>query len=360
MNQQYGNQYGNTQNSQFNQGGFQQGVSQQQLDRIHQNSLFNGQETSYNNAQVQRIHAQSMQNGTMANPQVNNYAQQQQGFGGGQTFSNQAFSNQGMSNQQFQQGVSQQQIDRIHQASLFNGQETQYSTPQVQRIHAASMQNGTMANPQVNSYAQQQQGFGGGQTFSNQAYMNQGNTNQGYTQGLSNQQYQQGVTQQQLDRIQQATMQGGTLAQPQLSNFGGQTFTNQGFNTQGMSNQQFQQGVSQQQLDRIHQASLYNGQETQYSSPQVQRIHAQSMQNGTMANPQVNSYAQQQQGTGFGQGLSAQSFGGTAFNQVMSADAGIRDAEGRTDVYPQALYTGRNQYDTVNTNVLNQMVGRQF
>jgi hypothetical protein len=356
MNQQYGNQYYNNNQQQFRQGGFQQGVTQQQLERIHQNSLFNGQESSYGtNPQIQRIHQQSMQNGTMANPSV---SQQQQGYGGqtfttqgynqgvnqaalnqvlsaqgltNQGFSSQGYANQGVLNQVlsaqgltnqgftnqgynqgFQQGVSQQQIDRIHQASLNNGGQ-QPDNQYVERIHQATMQNGTMAQPQLNNYGTA--GFG--------------------------------------------TMMGAGTS------FGGQTFTN---NYQ----QPLQQGVSQQQIERIHQASLFNGRQQQPENAYVERIHQATMQSGTMAQPQLNNY---QTGTSFGtQGfVGGQSFGGqtmglgvnnAAFNQVMSADAGIRDAEGRTDLYAQSLYTGRNQYDTVNANVLNQMTsqmnGRQF
>ncbi|KEO81073.1 hypothetical protein [Tumebacillus flagellatus] len=386
MNTQAFNQGFNNQG--FNQG-FSQGVSQQQLDRIHQNSLYNGQ-SQPDGAYAERIHQATMQNGTMAQPQLNRqggFGGQSTGFGMGMGMSNQGY---GSMSQGLQQGVSQQQLERIHQASLYNG-ASQPDFAGVERIHAASMQNGTMANPSVNNYG------GGAGSF------NQGSSNQGFNQAYSNQAYNQGynqgfsqsVSQQQLDRIHQnslyngqsqpdgayaerihqATMQNGTMAQPQLNSynqggFGGQsTGFGMGMSTQGFGsmNQGLQQGVSQQQIDRIHQNSLYNGQ-SQPDSAYAERIHQASMMSGTMAQPQYN---QSRQGYGGGQSMSGFGMGGAmmssgVFGQVMSADAGMRDAEGRTDVYPQSMYTGRNPYDTVNQSVMNQMtsqmngMGRQF
>lgn len=44
---------------------------------------------------------------------------------------------------------------------------------------------------------------------------------------------------------------------------------------------------------------------------------------------------------------------GGAYRSVMSADAGIQDAEG-PDRYPASMYRG-NQYDAVNQSVINQL-----
>jgi hypothetical protein len=206
------------------------------------------------------------------------------------------------------------QIERIHQNSLFQG-GSQFDNAQLARIQQNTI-SGEEANPL-------RAGFGGGfsNPLSNQAMGG------GYNQG-----------------VQQGFQQG------------------------------YQQGVTQQQLQRIHNNSLFQG-ASQYDDPQVQRIHAASMQAGTMAAPQLNVQ-------GFGGGISAGGFGtamnmGGGFNQsfsnqalgnqapynagalraMMSADAGIRDAEG-PDRYPASMYTGSNQYDNINQSVFNQMMGR--
>jgi len=362
MNQQFGtsmmmtgglpNGGGQQQGQGFNS--FNQGFTNQaQIQRIHQNSLFGGQESQMSgNPQVQRIHQASMQNGTMAQPQVNQYAQNGGGFNQG--FANQAFNqgfqnqqlpngggqqqnqgfnsfNQGFQNQAFQNQALQQsnnaQLQRIHQNSLFNGQESSFSSPQIQRIHEASMQNGMMAQPQVNQYAQSSGG--------------------GFNQGFTNQEFNQGF--------------GG-----QLPNGGGQQ-QNQGFGMMmGGQGQGFTQSTSfaqstipQQQIDRIHQASLFQGQ-SQLDNPGLAQIHQRTI-SGDEANVLRG---------GFGGGAMMGGMGGSpmgmmgnqgAFRAVMNADqfSNRFDSEGPS-AYPASMYTGQNQYDQVNQAVLNQMVGRQF
>ncbi|HEU4962277.1 MAG TPA: hypothetical protein VFV52_00235 [Bacilli bacterium] len=325
MNAQFGGAAQGFQNNAGFGGGFQQGVSQQQLDRIQQNSLFNGA-SQYDNAQVQRI----QQNTVNPNSQMNagmgmgmGMGAMNAAFGGGaaQGFQNNAFAGgaQGFQNNAFgggarqafqnnaafggggfQQGVSQQEIDRIHQNSLFNG-ASQYDNAQVQRIQ----QNTVNPNSQMNAgMGAMNAAFGGGaaQGFQNSAF-------------------------------------GGGAAQNFQNNagFGGG----------------FQQGVSQQQVDRIHQNSLFNG-ASQFDNAQVQRIQQNT----------INPNAQNALSAGFG-ASAAQGFqnnaafgGGNAFRSVMNADMGMRDAEGPS-AYPASMYTGRNMYDNVNQGAFNQVMNPQ-
>jgi hypothetical protein len=281
----------------FNQGFGGQQVTQNQIDRIHQNSLFNGA-SQFDNNQVARIQQNTI-SGNMSNPLST-------GFGGSfnQGFTNQA---QGFGGQQ----VTQNQIDRIHQNSLFQG-GSQYDSPEVARIHNASLFGGQSQPEGQTSFGNPLSVAGGfNQGFSNQAGFGQ---TTGFTGQLPN-----GGNQ----------MQGYGMTQ----GFGPQGMMNQGFNQQGFGGGQ----VPSQVIDRIHQNSLFQG--------------GSQRQGQTFQNPQSAG--------GFGGTSMMMGQGGGTFRAVMNADAGIRDNEG-PDFYPASMYAGSNQYDTVNQNVLNQMVGRQF
>ncbi|MGB8956856.1 MAG: hypothetical protein WCC10_15885, partial [Tumebacillaceae bacterium] len=122
--------FGNQNQGGFGQMGMSQGVPQQQLNRIHQNSIFNGA-SQPDNMQVQRIHQASISGeesnpfrgagsmGMMSNMGGNMANQGNLGSGMSANFGNPnqgGFGQMGMS-----QGVSQQQLNQIHQNSIFNG-----------------------------------------------------------------------------------------------------------------------------------------------------------------------------------------------------------------------------------------------
>ena len=223
MSANFGNQGG------FGQMGMSQGVPQQQLNQIHQNSIFNGA-SQPDNMQVQRIH-QATISGEEANPMrgaafggtsmgmmggagsagmmsnmggagsmgmmsgmggMGGNMANQGNFGAGMSanFGNQGgFGQMGMS-----QGVSQQQLNQIHQNSIFNG-ASQPDNMQVQRIHQATI-SGEEMNPLSSAFGG---GFGGssmGMGMMSSGLANQGNASrqgmmsmmggQGQSQGFVN------------------------------------------------------------------------------------------------------------------------------------------------------------------------------
>ena len=405
--------FGNQNQGGFGQMGMSQGVSQQQLNQIHQNSIFNGA-SQPDNMQVQRIH-QATISGEESNPlRVSGFGGTSMGMMGGAGFGG-AGMGMGMS-----QGVSQQQLNQIHRNSIFNG-ASQPDNMQVQRIHQATISSeesnplrgagfsgtsmgmtggagsmGMMSSMGGNLANQGNFGSGMSANFGNQ---NQGGFGQmGMSQGVSQQQLNQihqnsifnGASQpdnMQVQRIHQATisseesnplrgagfsgtsmgMTGGAGSMGMMSSMGGNlanqgnfgsgmsaNFGNQnqgGFGQMGMG---MSQGVPQQQLNQIHQNSIFNG-ASQPDNAQVQRIH-QATISGEELNPLSNAF-----GGGFGGsrmgmgGMSRQGFvNPSALNAVLNADAGIRDQQGPNS-YPASMFTGSNQFDNVNQSVLNQM-----
>ena len=289
MSANFGNQGG------FGQMGMSQGVSQQQLNQIHQNSIFNGA-SQPDNMQVQRIH-QATISGEEANPMRG------AAFGG---------TSMGMMSGAGAAGMMSN-MGGAGAAGMMSNMGGAGSMGMMGGMGGAGSM-GMMGG--MGGYMANQGNFGTGMSAN---FGNQGGFGQ---MGMS-----QGVSQQQLNQIHQNSIFNGTSQPDNI------------------------------QVQRIHQATISGEEMNPLSSAFGGGFGGSSMGMGMMSSGLANQGNASRQGMMSmmgGQGQSQGFVNPSALNAVLNADAGIRDQQG-PNRYPAAMYTGSNQFDNVNQSVLNQL-----